>query len=253
MRTTDMVSHGEQHIAYGPGEPGYVAQLKAYDQAFAKFFARLTADGITKANTLFVVTVEEGDHFAGAAPTPAGCDGVTTPCTYSLLGEVNGNLAGLLATQQAITTPFTVHADMAPTVYLTGNPARSAPVTRNFERARRAADGRQSLHRSDRAVDRGARRPGRDEDPAHDYRRPATNPDVRNVRRARLLPVRRCSRTAPRRASRCRRRRRRSRGTTEANNPRSPRRGSASSVRAFATSGRTTRRGPITRTGGRRS
>jgi hypothetical protein len=127
--------HGEQHIAYGPGEPGYVAQLKAYDQAFEKFFDRLTADGITKDNTLFVVTVEEGDHFAGAAPTPSGCDGVTTPCNYSLLGEVNGNLAGLLATQQGVTTPFTVHADMAPTVYLTGNPARSALVTRNFERA----------------------------------------------------------------------------------------------------------------------
>ena len=54
---------GELHIAYGPGEPGYVAQLKAYDQAFEKFFDRLAADGITKDNTLFVVTVEEGDHF----------------------------------------------------------------------------------------------------------------------------------------------------------------------------------------------
>jgi hypothetical protein len=127
--------HGEQHIAYGPGQPGYVAQLQAYDQAFETFFDRLTADGITKDNTLFVVTVEEGDHFVGAAPTPAGCDGVTTPCNFSLLGEVNGNLAGLLATQQGVTTPFTVHADMAPTFYLTGNPARSAPVTRNFERA----------------------------------------------------------------------------------------------------------------------
>ena len=126
---------GEKHIAYGPGEPGYVAQLKRYDEAFAKFFARLAADGITKDNTLFVFTVEEGDHFVGAQPTPAGCDGVTTPCSYSLLGEINGNLRGLLATQQGITTPFTVHADMAPTVYITGNPSRAAPVTRNFERA----------------------------------------------------------------------------------------------------------------------
>jgi Type I phosphodiesterase / nucleotide pyrophosphatase len=127
--------HGEQHIAYGPGQSEYVAQLHAYDQAFDTFFQRLTADGITKDNTLFVVTVEEGDHFASAVPTPAGCDGVTTPCQYSLLGEINGNLAGLLATQQGITTPFTVHSDMAPTVYLTGNPGRSALVTRDFERA----------------------------------------------------------------------------------------------------------------------
>ncbi len=94
---------GETHLAYGPGQPGYVAQLKRYDEAFAKFFARLAADGITEDNTLFVFTVEEGDHFVGAQPTPAGCDGVTTPCSYPLLGA--------------------------------GNPSRTAPVTREFERA----------------------------------------------------------------------------------------------------------------------
>jgi hypothetical protein len=126
---------GEIHTAHGPGEPAYVAQLKAYDDAFAKFFERLAADGITKDNTLFVFTVEEGDHFVGAQPTPAGCDGVNTSCSYSLLGEVNGNLTGLLATQQAIATPFTIHADMAPTIYLTGNPSRTAAVTRDFGRA----------------------------------------------------------------------------------------------------------------------
>jgi hypothetical protein len=128
-------AHGEQHIAYGPGQQEYVDQLKAYDEAFDTFFKRLTADGINKSNTLFVVTVEEGDHFVGADPTPAGCDGVTTACNYSLLGEVNGNLAGLLRTQQSITTPFTVHSDMAPTIYITGNPTRTDSVTRDFGRA----------------------------------------------------------------------------------------------------------------------
>ena len=70
----------------------------------------------------------------GGAPSPANCDGVTVPCTYSQIGELNTNLAGLLATQQNITTPFTVHSDSAPTVYVTGNPARDAAVTRTFER-----------------------------------------------------------------------------------------------------------------------
>jgi hypothetical protein len=126
---------GEIHVARGPGEQAYVDQLKAYDGAFAKFFARLAADGIDKSNTLFVVTNEEGDHFVGAQPTPSGCDGVSTPCTYGLLGEINANLAGLMATQQGITTPFTVHADMAPTIYLNGNPARTDHVTRDFGRA----------------------------------------------------------------------------------------------------------------------
>jgi hypothetical protein len=59
---------------------------------------------------------------------------VTTPCTYTQIGELNGNLAGLLATEQGITTPFKVHSDSAPTVYITGNPARTDPVARAFER-----------------------------------------------------------------------------------------------------------------------
>jgi hypothetical protein len=120
--------------AYGPGQAGYVAALKAYNDAFGKFFTRLATDGINSSNTLFVFTADEGDHFVGGAPSPAGCDGVTTPCTYSKIGELNGNMAGLLATQQGITTPFTVHSDSAPNVYITGNPARTDPVARTFER-----------------------------------------------------------------------------------------------------------------------
>jgi hypothetical protein len=121
--------------AYGPGQAGYVAQLKSYNDAFGKFFTRLANDGINSSNTLFVFTADEGDHFIGGHPSPAGCDGVTTPCTYSQIGEISTNLKGLLATQQGITTPFAIHSDDAPTVYITGNPASDAPLTRNFERA----------------------------------------------------------------------------------------------------------------------
>ncbi len=124
---------GEIHATRGPGEADYVQQLKNYDTAFGQFFDRLKADGINKSNTLFVFTVEEGDHFAGSAPSPANCDGVTVPCTYSLVGEVNANLSGLMA-QDGVTTPFTVHSDMAPTIYLNGNPTRDAAVTRTFGR-----------------------------------------------------------------------------------------------------------------------
>src|SRR5205085_10630423 len=97
--------------AFGPGEAGYVAQLKSYDDAFGKFFERLEEDGINSSNTLFAITADEGDHFVGGTPSPAGCDGVTVPCTYSQIGEVDGNLTGLLATEQSNTTPFKVHAD----------------------------------------------------------------------------------------------------------------------------------------------
>jgi hypothetical protein len=121
--------------AYGPGQAGYVAALKSYDEAFGKFFTRLSADGINQSNTLFVFTSDEGDHFAGGTGSPAGCDGVTTPCTYAKVGEANANLAGLLATEQNVTTPFKVHSDSAPNIYITGNPARDAAVTRTFDRA----------------------------------------------------------------------------------------------------------------------
>ena len=122
--------------AYGPGQAGYVAALASYNAAFGKFFARLAKDHINSSNTLFVFTADEGDHFVGGAPTPTNCDGVTIPCTYSQIGEVNGNLAGLLATQQGITTPFSVHSDAAPNFYVNGNPASNdQTVTRPLERA----------------------------------------------------------------------------------------------------------------------
>ncbi|GLV53602.1 hypothetical protein KDH_04540 [Dictyobacter sp. S3.2.2.5] len=121
--------------AYGPGEAGYVQTLKSYDDAFGKFFARLQKDGINASNTIFNFSADENDHFAGGAPSPANCDGVTIPCTYQQVGEVNGNLTGLLATQKNITTPFTVHADSAPNIYIKGNPSRQDPTTRNFARA----------------------------------------------------------------------------------------------------------------------
>ncbi|HEU5353411.1 MAG TPA: hypothetical protein VFU65_03080, partial [Actinocrinis sp.] len=121
--------------AYGPGEAGYVAALKSYDTAFGQFFTRLAKDGINKSNTLFVVTSDENDHFVGSKPSPANCDGVTIPCTYSQIGEVNANIKGLLATQQNTTTPFGVHADSAPNYYVNGNPAQNDPTTRSFEKA----------------------------------------------------------------------------------------------------------------------
>ena len=131
--------------AFGPGQAGYVSALAAYNTAFGQFFNRLAADGINKSNTLFVFTADEGDHFVGGTPSPAGCDGVNVQCTYSQIGELNANLTGLLATQQGITTPFNVHSDDAPTVYITGNPARDATVTRNFERATAALTAQNSI------------------------------------------------------------------------------------------------------------
>jgi hypothetical protein len=119
--------------AFGPGEAEYVAQLKAYDLAFGKFFTRLRNDGITKDNTLFLIVPDENDHFVGSKPSPAGCDGVTIPCTYAQAAEIGAELNRLLLTQRRNSTPFAVHSDSAPTVYIIGNPDPKAAVTRNLE------------------------------------------------------------------------------------------------------------------------
>ena len=125
---------GNIHFAYGPGEAGYEQQLRDYDLAFQKFFDRLAADGINKSNTLFVFTVDEGDHFVGDSPTPATCDGVTTPCNYNRVGEINGDLRRMILTQFGDTTNFSVHSDDAPNIYVNGNPGRTNAAVRQLER-----------------------------------------------------------------------------------------------------------------------
>src|SRR6266516_2816431 len=153
--------HGNEHIngvtacqgapaALGSGSACYIAQAQYYDQAFATFFDRLAAAGITPANSLFIVSSDEGDHEAGAnvgraiEPTPANCDGATvsgttvTPdvlCTYPAgsFGELAGNIRGLLATEKNNTTPFTLEADSAPEFYVTGQPPPGAPQVRQLE------------------------------------------------------------------------------------------------------------------------
>ncbi len=131
--------HGDHSPAatgdLGPGSATYEQQLHDYDTAFGQFLARLRADGITPANTLFSVTTDEGDHFSGSAPTPAGCTGAPgNTCSYATRSEVNVNLPGLLATQRNDTTPFAIHSDPAPAFWVTGNPAADSAPVRTLER-----------------------------------------------------------------------------------------------------------------------
>ncbi|TWE11857.1 hypothetical protein [Rudaeicoccus suwonensis] len=133
-------AHGDHTAAntgdMGPGQQTFTQQLASYNAAFATFFARLKKDGITPANTLFTFTTDEGDHFAGTAPTPANCTG--TPgnyCNYKTRSEVDVNLPGLLATQAGNTTPFAIHDDPAPALWVEGNPARNSSTVRALDHA----------------------------------------------------------------------------------------------------------------------
>ena len=119
---------------FGPGEAEYVAQLKTYDTAFAEFFARLSKDGITPDNTLFIITADENDHFVGGAPTPANCDGPTLPCTYAVKGEVEASLPLLLQVEKNDTTSINYDFDDAPGVWINNNKGgQTDPLTRNLE------------------------------------------------------------------------------------------------------------------------
>ena len=144
--------------AYGPGEAGYVAALKSYDDAFGKFIERLASHGINTGNTLFVVTSDENDHYAGQQAH--NCDGVNTPCIYNstpgiatggkpahgifdltsagalpfaapawppagvngpLVGEVGYNMKWLLGSTIA-GTGYDISFDSAPSFYINGQP-----------------------------------------------------------------------------------------------------------------------------------
>jgi hypothetical protein len=128
--------------ASGPGEADYRAQLAAYDDAFDKFFKRLQDDGIDKSNTLFVVTVDEGDQFAGGIGTPQGdgslaynhanCSWTTTPsCPSNQIGEVNYNIKAKLPAETPL---FSVHRDSAPAFWVNGQPDRTDAKLRKMER-----------------------------------------------------------------------------------------------------------------------
>ena len=120
----------------GPGDVCHDALAASYDEAFGKFFTRLKNDGIDQSNTLFVICCEEQDHFAGGPPTPSNCDGVTIPCTYAKLGEVDVNTTTLLNAEDPSLagTEFDIHFDVAPVFYIGGDPAQNAAITRQYER-----------------------------------------------------------------------------------------------------------------------
>jgi hypothetical protein len=131
---TDLHDSRATGAGLGSGSAKYESQLRGENTAFGVFFRDLAAHGITKANTLFVITADEGDHFVGGPASPVGCNGVKVLCTYKKVGEVDGNLTGMLAAK-GIHTPFDVLANSAPAIYVHGQPARTAPAVRTMERA----------------------------------------------------------------------------------------------------------------------
>jgi hypothetical protein len=133
--------------AQGPGDPCDEQNLQQYDMAFQKFFQRLADDGINPSNTLFVLTADEGDHFAGANLTRAvqpacGAAPVSwmagTTCSYATvsgtprIGEQQVSIHGLLANQEGNTTPF-YNESQGNSIYINGQPGPNDQATRQME------------------------------------------------------------------------------------------------------------------------
>jgi hypothetical protein len=126
----------------GPGDRCYKANLAAYNAAFDTFFTRLADDGIDASNTLFVLTADEGDHFAGAnvgrtlEPVCTGTpETIGYTCSYPAgqIGERQVAIHGLLQNQLGNSTPF-YNEPQGNSIYINGNPGPKEPVTRQLER-----------------------------------------------------------------------------------------------------------------------
>ncbi len=131
--------------ATGPGELGHAQQLKAYDTAFENFFQNLKHHGIDQHNTLFVITVDEGDHFAGGVGTPqpgqnwllynhSGCTNLMQ-CSPNTIGEITTNIKGLVTDKDpTATSSYDIHFDDAPAFYVNGQPPTTDAAVRKLER-----------------------------------------------------------------------------------------------------------------------
>jgi len=176
--------------ASGPGEADYNAQLKAYDDAFAAYFERLKNDGIDQSNTLFMVTVDEGDQFAGGIGTPQADGSLAYSHTNCSLDDDAGlpgesDRRGQPEHQaEAAGCPVVRRAQRLGADLLRQRSARSqrrdvAAVRTERSRAERDRPLQQP-HCSARVPPPGG--PGRGKDAAHGQQRPGADADVHRFR-----------------------------------------------------------------------
>jgi hypothetical protein len=110
-----------------PGTTAYQANEAHYNQAFAAFFANLKAHGMTPANTLVVLTSDEGDHY-----NPNGELETSAPAWFTEAGlptsklTIDGSAANLVYWPQGTNVPLRNLSQMPGWQYLVWGPALSA-------------------------------------------------------------------------------------------------------------------------------
>ncbi|HET9081581.1 MAG TPA: alkaline phosphatase family protein [Trebonia sp.] len=110
-----------------PGTAAYQANLAHYNQSFAAFFADLKAHGMTPANTLVVLTSDEGDHY-----NPDGELETSAPAWFTKAGlptsklTIDGSAANLVYWPDGTNVPLQNLSQMPGWEYLVWGPALSA-------------------------------------------------------------------------------------------------------------------------------
>lgn len=96
-----------------PGSSRYQANLAHYNAAFAAFFADLAKHGITPANTLFLLTSDEGDDLSPGGALTTGLQGQLTNLGFSLSkAHLVAASTALLYWPVAVQEPVTRLADV---------------------------------------------------------------------------------------------------------------------------------------------
>jgi len=111
-----------QPKALTPSDADYAQQLANYDAAFTKFLTRLSKANVTSADTLFVITSDETDHYVGQ-PSQNG---------EIQAGEIDVYLDRLMVLERQNVTRFDMSYGAAPALYIRGNPSPVDPLTRAF-------------------------------------------------------------------------------------------------------------------------
>ena len=181
----------------GPGDACYVENAQRTTPAFETFFDRLAADGITPANTLFVIGAEENDQFAGANVRPgdrADSGRLRRRHHAAALRDRSdrraaGQHPGLLTSDGRRHAPRSTSSRRAPRSTSTAGRTGTTRTVRQLERDTAAMTGEQPVQRRQPARRSSNYQAGRDRaaHPAPADGRPAADADLHHVPEARLL------------------------------------------------------------------
>ena len=163
-----------------PARPGTSSSSRSTTRRSRRSSSGWPTRASPRANTLFLVTVDEGDHFAGGAPLNPGCDGVNDAVHVHELATEARTSARPTSTSTAWSRAHGRQHGVRRGLRRRADDPGQGPArperprrVRNLEREMSGAQRVGPDHRRAGADHRQHRRPAGGADPAHDQLRPA--------------------------------------------------------------------------------